>query len=534
MMREVGERKREEEALRASEARFRLAVETLGEGVLITDIRDVVVYVNSRMCELSGYSADEMMGEQVRALLVPEEEEAGYQDRMQLRLQGVPERYEIQLRRKDGQRFTAEVHATPFRDSKGRIVGTLGAMMDVTERKRIEEELVAAVDSSEDASRAKSAFLANMSHELRTPLNAIIGYSEMLQEELSDRGLGELLGDLGKIHSSGKHLLRLINDILDVSKIEAGKMELITEVLGVEDLVSDVTSTVRPLAEEGGNTLEVRCEGGLGTMRADATRMRQVLPNLLSNATKFTKDGRVTLDVDRAAINGAPWIRFRVKDTGIGMTPEQLGKLFKPFTQADASTTRRYGGTGLGLVISRQLCQMMGGEVLVESEAGKGSTFTILLPAGTVDGQVADHPRPAMSAAEAILANGSANGAATALVIDDDRLVRDLLRRFLEREGFRVVTAVIGEEGLRRAREVRPSVITLDVVMSGMDGWGVLKTLKADPNLAQVPVVMITIVDNPSLGISMGAADYLTKPIDWRRLSRAVASYRAAHAARVP
>jgi PAS domain S-box-containing protein len=524
-MRDVTQRKREEEMLRASEARFRLAVETLGEGVLIADVRDVVVYVNSRMCELSGYAAPEMIGAEVGALLVPPEEVPAYAERMQLRLQGVPERYEIRLRRKDDQRFVAEVNSTPFRDGKGRIVGTLSAIMDVSERKRIEEELVAAVDASEDASRAKSAFLANMSHELRTPLNAVIGYSEMLQEELSARGLAELLGDLDKIHASGKHLLRLINDILDVSKIEAGKMELITEVLDVKDLVNDVSSTVAPLAEEAGNALQVRCQGELGTMRADATRVRQVLLNLLSNASKFTERGRITLTVDRAAINGAPWLRFRVADTGIGMTPDQLGKLFKPFTQADASTTRRYGGTGLGLVISRQLCQMMGGEVLVESEPGRGSTFTIVLPAGTAEGQAPDHPRLA-AAVESILARGSANGAATALVIDDDRLVRDLLRRFLEREGFRVVTAVNGEEGLRRAREVRPAVITLDVVMSGIDGWGVLRSLKADPNLAPVPVVMITIVDNPSLGISMGAADYLTKPIDWRRLGRALAAYR--------
>ncbi|HET7745798.1 MAG TPA: PAS domain S-box protein [Vicinamibacteria bacterium] len=526
-LRDVTERKREEEDLRASEARFRLAVETLGEGVLIADEHDAIVYVNPRMTELSGHAAEEMIGETVRAILIPEEEHAAYADRMQLRLQGLPDRYEIQLRRKDAPPFWADVNATPFHDGQGRVVGTLCAVMDVSERKRIEEELVAAVDASEDASRAKSAFLANMSHELRTPLNAIIGYSEMLGEELAERGLGELLPDLQKIHGSGKHLLRLINDILDVSKIEAGKMELIPEVFRVGELVSDVSSIMGPLAEEAGNRLEVLAEGDLGGMRADVTRLRQVLLNLLSNASKFTERGTITLRAGRVMLNGAPWLRFRVTDTGIGMTPEQLGKLFKPFTQADVSTTRRYGGTGLGLVISRQLCQMMGGEVTVESEPGKGSTFTVLLPAGAEEAPAAS---PAPPPAAHLHPIPRSNGQPTALVIDDDRLVRDLLRRFLEKEGFRVVTALNGEEGLRRARELRPSVITLDVVMSGMDGWGVLKALKADGSLAGVPVVMITIVDNPALGMSLGAADYLTKPIDWRRLGKAVAAFRPAGA----
>jgi PAS domain S-box-containing protein len=511
-----------EEELRASEARFRAAVETLGEGLIITDAEDVIAYVNSRMTQLSGYSAQEMVGRTVPALLVPEDEQAAYGEHMLLRLQGLSEQYELSLQRQDGSRFWAEITATAFRAPDGRIVGTLGAVMDVSDRKKIQEELVAAVDASEDASRAKSAFLANMSHELRTPLNAVIGYSEMLTEEVRERGLEVLLPDLDKIHSSGKHLLRLINDILDLSKIEAGRMELFPEVFDVPSLVREVSGTIRPLAERRGNALELRCGEEVRRIRADLTRVRQVLLNLLSNAAKFTENGRVALEVERVVKNGEPWIHFHVRDTGIGLSPEQLGKLFKAFSQADASTTRRYGGTGLGLAISRQLCLMMGGEVTVESTPGEGSVFTMMLPCNLLPAEQAEETE-----AQTIPFERTPTGEPpTVLVIDDDRVFRDLLHRFLEKEGFRVFTASDGAEGLRLAREKRPNLITLDLVMPSLDGWGVLKGLKADLELAEIPVMMITIVDNPGLGHSLGAVEYLTKPIDWRRLATALAKYR--------
>jgi len=510
-----------EEELRASEARFRAAVETLGEGLIITDVADVITYVNSRMCQLSGYAAAEMISRPVTELLVPEDEQGAYRDHV--RLQGLSEQYEIALQRKDGTRFWAEITATTFRAPDGRVVGTLAAVMDVSDRKRIQEELVAAVDASEDASRAKSAFLANMSHELRTPLNAVIGYSEMLMEEAHDRQLANFVPDLDKIHSAGKHLLRLINDILDLSKIEAGKMELFPELFEVPAIVREVSATIRPLAERRGNVLEFRCDDDVHLMRADLTRVRQVLLNLMSNASKFTENGRVALHVDRTGINGAPWMRFRVMDTGIGMAPEQIAKLFQAFAQADASTTRKYGGTGLGLVISRQFCQMMGGEVTVESAAGRGSTFTVLLPSNLEASEIAAEPATQPVIFRTIPPTGPV---ATVLVVDDDHVVRDLLLRFFEKEGFRVVTATDGEEGLRQAREVRPDLITLDVVMPGLDGWGVLRALKADPALAGTPVMMITIVDDPRLGHALGAVEYVTKPIDWHRLTTALDKYR--------
>jgi signal transduction histidine kinase len=242
-------------------------------------------------------------------------------------------------------------------------------------------QLRVAAEAAQAADRTKSQFLANMSHELRTPLNAIIGYSEMLQELARDDGADDFIPDLEKITAAGKHLLMLINDILDLSKIEAGKMALLLEPFDLGGMIRDVVAMMPPLVQKNGNTLVVQAGEGLGSMKADVTRIRQCLFNLLSNACKFTKKGTITLSVKRQAVQGREWVTFQVSDSGIGMTPEQLGRLFEVFSQADASTTREYGGTGLGLAITRRFCRMMGGEVTAQSEVGKGSTFTIILPA---------------------------------------------------------------------------------------------------------------------------------------------------------
>jgi GAF domain-containing protein/CheY-like chemotaxis protein len=371
----------------------------------------------------------------------------------------------------------------------------------------------------EAADRHKSEFLANMSHELRTPLNAIIGYSEMLQEDAADLGAEQFTDDLKKINAAGKHLLELINAVLDLSKIEAGKMELYLETFDVAGLVQDIAAVVQPLAAKNANRLDLQCPSEIGTMRADLTKVRQALFNLLSNACKFTERGSVTLTAAREAMDGQDWLTFAVSDTGIGMTPEQLARLFEAFSQADAATTRKYGGTGLGLALSRRLCRMMGGDVTVESEAGRGSTFTIRLPARVVE------PREESAAAAAPGAPGPVI-AGTVLVIDDEPAVRDLMQRFLTKEGFRVVPAAGGEDGLRLARELRPDAITLDVMMPGMDGWAVLAALKADPTVADIPVIMLTIVDDRNLGYALGASDYLTKPIDRERLVSVLTKYR--------
>jgi signal transduction histidine kinase len=271
------------------------------------------------------------------------------------------------------------------KDEIGSLATSLNQLIErVSERT---QELQQAKEAAEDASRSKSQFLANMSHELRTPLNAIIGLSQLLHDDAQDLDLGEedFISDLQSINAAGKHLLELINDILDLSKIEAGKMELYPETFEIATLIDDVVSTVKPLVEKNGNILEVHCDEQLGTMHADQTKVRQVLFNLLSNAAKFTTQGRVTLSVTREQVDNSEWIGFRVCDTGIGMSDEQQQRLFQAFTQGDASTTRKYGGTGLGLAITRHFCQMMGGDISVESKLDQGSTFTVRLPVGVAN-----------------------------------------------------------------------------------------------------------------------------------------------------
>ncbi len=378
----------------------------------------------------------------------------------------------------------------------------------VLERTRAEAALQQSRDAAESASRTKSAFLASMSHELRTPLNAIIGYSEILEEDLVDLGQDGMIDDLEKIRRSGKHLLNVINDILDLSKIEAGKMALYLETFDVSTMVDDVAATVRPLVEQNRSSLAVHVADDVGSMRADLTKVRQALLNLVANAAKFTEAGAITLDVRRETDEAGPWIAIAVADTGIGMTAEQLGRLFRPFTQVDSSPTRRYGGSGLGLAISRDLCRLMGGDVVAESEPGRGSTFTIRLPAVVPD---AAREKP-------VGAPAPSGAGPDVLVVDDDPAVRDLLQRFLGGDGYRVATAADGEDGLRMARDLRPDAIVLDVIMPHGDGWSVLSRLKSDPELSAIPVIVLTVVDEKALGYSLGAAEYLTKPIDRDRL----------------
>ena len=429
---------------------------------------------------------------------------------------------EMTALRRAGHEFPVEVAISPMESDQTFTFSYF--IRDITERKAAEAELQRAKEEAEVANQAKSAFLANMSHELRTPLNAIIGYSEMLQEEAEDAGQDDFVPDLEKIQAAGKHLLALINNILDLSKVEAGKMELFLETFDVATVVRDVVSTVRPLAQKHSNALEVACAPTVGTMRADVTKVRQALFNLLSNACKFTEQGAIRLDAAREARDGREWLRFRVADTGIGMSPQQVERVFEPFTQADASTTRKFGGTGLGLAITRRFCQMMGGDVAVESTVGEGTTFTITLPAEVVDTR-AEKPTPPRAVPE----TAPASGGTTVLVIDDDPAVHDLLRRYLSKEGFRVAGATGGAEGIEVAHTLRPDAIVLDVMMPTMDGWAVLTALKADRAVADIPVIMLTIVDDKNLGFAQGASEYLTKPIDRDRLVSVIAKYRHAH-----
>jgi signal transduction histidine kinase/ActR/RegA family two-component response regulator len=399
------------------------------------------------------------------------------------------------------------------------------------ELKVANEQANEARDKAEAASRAKGTFLANMSHELRTPLNAILAYSQILQDEARDRNQEAFIPDLQKINTAGTHLLTLINDVLDLSKIEAGKMDLILADFDVPKLVEEVASMIKPLVDKNTNQLLTVCPVEVGLMHADATRVRQVLFNLLSNASKFTDKGKILLKVARDTEDGKEWIRFLVQDSGIGMTPEQTAKLFQAFTQADASTGRKYGGTGLGLAICRRFCRMMGGDVNVESTLGKGTTFTVRIPAHVVpeDGAAAV-PDVVPSTTELKAQAASTALGPTVVTIDDDPDTRDLLSRILSREGFRVLAASRGEDGIRIAQATRPQLITLDIKLKGMDGYGVLEKLKADPRTKDIPVIMISVVSEREKAFASGATDYLTKPIDSRRLTTMLAQYKAAKA----
>lgn len=383
-------------------------------------------------------------------------------------------------------------------------------------------ELAKSMRDAEKANQAKSQFLANMSHELRTPMNAIIGYSEMLIEEAEDVGQDDFIPDLQKIHGAGKHLLNLINDILDLSKIEAGRMELYLETFSIKSLISETVSTIHPLIEKNHNTLECNLTDDLGQMHADLTKVRQSLFNLLSNASKFTNNGTIALNVSSYTVEGKLMIAFKVTDTGIGMNSEQMGKLFQAFTQADASTTRKYGGTGLGLAITKKFCQMMGGDISVESELGKGSTFTINLPVRVVDSSKLE-PQQVQRIHEF---KDSTNPKNTILVIDDDPTIHSLLRRFLDKKGFEVRTATSGTEGIQLAKEIQPQAITLDVMMPGMDGWSVLTALKAHPETCDIPVIMMTMVNDRNLGYALGAAEYVIKPIDRQKLESVLSRFK--------
>jgi len=381
---------------------------------------------------------------------------------------------------------------------------------DITEMRRRQDELEAARDEAERATQVKSEFLANMSHELRTPLNAIIGYSQILQEDAQDLGQDDFLPDLKKIETAGNHLLRLINDILDLSKIEAGRMEVYNEQFDVANLIDDVEMLVRPLAERNENRLVVDCPDDIGPIESDVTKVKQTLINLLSNAAKFTQSGTVELKVEKRGAGRERRLAFAVSDTGIGMTDEQMSRLFQAFSQADSSTTRKFGGTGLGLAISRSFAQMLGGDLTVTSTPGEGSRFELILPL----------PDLAAALPEA-LPSGPETGQprATVLVVDDDPASLHIIGSQLTRSGFKVIYADNGAKALALARTERPDAITLDIMMPQMDGWSVLVALKKEPELADIPVVIVSVSNERALGFTLGASGMLTKPVDRNELT---------------
>lgn len=389
------------------------------------------------------------------------------------------------------------------------------------------EALEEAQVAANSASKAKSSFLANMSHEIRTPLNAILGYSEMLTEDAEDLGFSELTPDLEKINKAGRHLLSLINDILDISKIEAGRMELNLGTFPITELVSSVTASITPQAEKNGNTFSHSIDTELECMYGDQVKLQQSLINILGNACKFTEGGEVKLGIKQLEYEEQPWIRFTIQDTGIGISPGKLKTLFEPFAQGDSSITKKYGGTGLGLAITKKLCTMMGGQIWAKSELGKGSTFVVELPFTAPENlqerEDEEEYSHEISVSQNDLKEASSN---SLLLIDDDPNALDLMTRFLTKEGFQVVACSSGREGLKIAHQLHPAAIILDVLMPDMDGWSVLVHLKEDPDLQDIPVIMHTIIDDAKKGYALGASEFMVKPVDLDRLSTILQKYK--------
>ena len=513
-------RKRIEAEVRNSEARNKAILQTSLDCVVMIDGDSRILEWNPAAERTFGFTREQAIGRSLPETIIPPLLQEAHRVGMKHYLETgygpvIGKRIEITGSRADGSEFPVELAVNRI-DLTGSVLFT-ATLRDITDRKKAQEELQQAKDAAEAANQAKSSFLANMSHELRTPLNAILGYSEMLLEEANDTENEALSKDLMRINSAGKHLLALIGDILDLSKIDAGRMDLYPETFSVETLVQDVASTIEPLVQRNSNVLELILQPNLGSMFSDMTKVRQNLFNLFSNAAKFTSGGKVTLEVTA----DGPDLSFAISDTGRGIPPDRIGFLFQPFMQLDKSTTRDFGGTGLGLAITRKFCQMLGGDVSVRSEVGRGSTFTMRLPRNFAPPVAEENIESSVTAAPSIPANCD-----LVLVIDDDPAARDLILRNLTRSGLSAVLASSGEEGLRLARELHPTVITLDVLMPGMDGWTVLQELKSDPDLRDIPVVMATMVADRSLGYSLGASDYLMKPVTRERLQNSLAKYK--------
>ena len=528
-LRDISARRREQQLARQSEARFLTMVNGLPQLSWMAQADGAIIWYNQRWYDYTGRTFADMEGWGWKDVHHPD-----HVDRVERRLRhsfetGEPWEDTFPLRAVDGGYGWFLSRAMPIRDlpdedhPEGRILGWLGTNTDITAIRDAEQKLEDARQEAEAANRAKSTFIANMSHELRTPLSAIIGYAEMLSEDIDDgTEPTDLARDVRKIEGNARHLLGLINDVLDLSKIESGKMEAYARGRSIWPRWWPRRSRPRWATCSGRRTtdFDLRLADPLGTMHSDVTSIRQMLINLLSNAAKFTEGGVITLSISRTADR----VEFSVKDTGIGMSEEQLAKLFQRFQQADASTTRQFGGTGLGLALTKAFATLLGGDIAVRSAIGQGSTFIVDLPAMLED------------VAEAASSGGAAPGLEEAdpagrdivLVIDDDETQRDLMSRFLLREGYAPRTASDGRTGVSLARRLKPRAILLDVTMPGMDGWSVLSTLKADPDLAVIPVVMVTFVSERALASSLGAADYVIKPVDWTRLRHVMEAFRDA------
>jgi PAS domain S-box-containing protein len=520
IIRDLSERQRSQDELAVLQSRLLGVFNSVIDGVIIIDAKGTIDAFNPAAEGIFGYSEEEVLGKNVK-ILMPDPYRSGHDGYLSNHL-ATGEKKIIGIGRevsglcKDGTVFPMDLAVSPMQIRGNPMF--VGLVRNITERKQHEEDIKLAKLSAESANRMKSEFLANMSHELRTPLNAIIGYSEMLREDAEDEGNTQAMDDLNKICTSGNHLLKLINDVLDLAKIEAGRVELILENFSVCALVNDISMVIQHQMNNNDNHFEIVCAEAIGEITGDEGRLRQILFNLLSNAAKFTNKGRVTLTVKREEQQGKKYIAFNVTDTGIGMTPDQVAKVFTPFVQADASTTRQFGGTGLGLAISKDICDIMGGMLYARSEVGIGSTFTVRIPADlslrAQQSQVKEKPVDSTTP-DIYISEGSDDDQDNyVLVIDDDHKARDMIIRILEKDGFRLAGASNGLQGIALAKKLKPLCIILDVMMPDMDGWEVMSNLKHYPETANIPVIINTIGDKQDNKEIKGIISYLSKPFN--------------------
>jgi PAS domain S-box-containing protein len=530
------ERMKLDQRLRDQHFYTRSLIESNIDALMTTDPRGIITDLNKQTEALTGRTRDELIGAPFKNCFTdPWRAEAGIN---RVLLEGKVTNYELTAQAHDGTLTVVSYNASTFHDRDRKLQGVFVSARDMTELKRYEETLEQTNAELEQASRMKSEFLANMSHELRTPLNAIIGFSELLKDGLVGPLADRQRGFIGDIFDSGNHLLALINDILDLSKVEAGKMELDLEPVPLADLFANSLSIIREKAAERHVRLELDAGSLMGTIRVDARKVKQILYNLLSNAVKFSDDGgHVILRATRVpgsevgqpsgswpsrgftAPTGdyAEYLRISVSDDGIGITEEGLGQLFRPFTQVDSGLNRKFEGTGLGLAMVKLLAELHGGAVAMESAEGEGSVFTVWLPMRT-ETDAASPARPAHVAAVA-----EPERARTALIVEDDLKSAQLIRLQLEAEGFRVVHATTAEEALVVAVKEPLSLITLDIMLPDMDGWEFLARIKENPALRRIPVVIISIVADPTKGFTLGAAAVMQKPISRQDLFESLA-----------
>ena len=514
--RDVTKQKEAERALASQEALYRTLIEAAPQIIWVADADGQVALLNKAWREFSGLSDEESLGTRWAEALHPEDLPDVLAKWERAYGHGETYRGECRFRAKDGSYQTFIFIGAPVRDDSGNIINWVGINTNIADRVEAEIALQEAKDAAEYANRAKSEFLATMSHELRTPLNAIIGFSEILRDEILGTINDEQRDLVLDIHTSGNHLLAMINDILDLSKIEAGKMDLQLEHFSVKEAVMEVNTIVNALANKKQIQLTLEFDQDV-SIQADKIKFKQILYNLLSNAIKFTDEGgevNTKFEVSEAALLGS------VTDTGVGISAQDREKLFQPFTQLDASSTRSHSGTGLGLSLTNRLIQLHGGKIWVDSEINEGSTFSFTFPL---------HQRKEKVGITGL--DGSSAEAATAfddnrtiLVAEDNEQAAQLLGIYLTEAGYQVEYATNGEEAITKAAEVRPFAITLDILLPKKDGWQVLREMKTQPNLRSIPVIIVSVTEERQLAFGLGAVDHLVKPIDRETL---LASLRA-------